>query len=485
MTAGAGGGFLSPGLFQAGERVLAAVSGGADSLAMLHALAAGRASLGIELTAAHVHHGMRGAAADADVAFLAACCAAWDVPLLVAHRDVPALSAARGVSLELAGREARYEALRELAAQHGCAVVATAHTASDQAETVLLNLLRGCGLDGLAGIPTERPLYPGEHAPRLVRPLLHRWRAETEAYCAAHGLEPRHDVTNADDRYRRNRVRRHLLPQLERESPGFAHHLFRLAAQAREDSALLDALAAQLLNAAEAGAPPPPHLLRHPGSSVRLHGGTLASASPALARRALRTALRRTLGPAAPDSSLVERLLEMAAGSGPSAVDLPGGAWRARRRGAVLELIRTAPPSEAPEPVALPVGGVLHAPEFGVELSLMEIAVPAELRVPPNAALLALEALQPPLVLRGPHPGERLHPLGAPGRRLLSDVLSERRIPVERRPAWPVVADRQGVLWVVGAGIDERARVRPGTARCLHLEVRLLPEDPNPGGGML
>src|SRR5687768_6850750 len=239
--------FFDGSCFSPGDRVLVAVSGGADSLALLHALAHDRESLALTLFAAHVHHGMRGDEADADVDFLEGICAEWAVPLLVERVGVPELAKRERISVEEAGRNARYSALDKLAQEHGCNRVATAHTADDQAETVLLNLFRGTGIDGLAGIPARRPLSGDLGAPELVRPLLRRWRRDTEAYCAEHALEPREDRTNRDLRYRRSRIRHELLPRLRDYDPDVKSHLVRLADQAREERDLLNDAASALL----------------------------------------------------------------------------------------------------------------------------------------------------------------------------------------------------------------------------------------------
>ena len=223
------------------ERWLAAVSGGADSVALLAALReqlpAGR------LTAAHLNHNLRGPESDADAAWVAELCTKWGLPLIAESRPVASLSAAWGVGFEEAARRARYEFLEQAARQAGCTVIALAHTASDQAETVLHHLLRGTGLAGLRGIPEQRPLGPTI----LVRPLLEVTREEIAAYLDSLGQDYRTDRSNQERVATRNRLRLDLLPQLRAEyNPQIDRALTRLARQVTEVQAVVVQMAGEL-----------------------------------------------------------------------------------------------------------------------------------------------------------------------------------------------------------------------------------------------
>ncbi|HUS13936.1 MAG TPA: tRNA lysidine(34) synthetase TilS, partial [Chloroflexia bacterium] len=222
-----------------------AVSGGADSLALLHVLRELAPDMGISLHVAHLDHGMRGADAAGDAAFVSASCAGWGVPCTLTTFDVPGYAARGGLSAEDAARRARYSFLAAVAGEVGAAAVATGHHADDQVETVVGHWLRGAGPTGLGGMAAWGPLPLPPDAPALalalgltlpvapvvlLRPLLAVWRAEILAYCAAAGLHPREDASNADVSYRRNHLRHNLLPALEREQPGLAHRLWHSAA---------------------------------------------------------------------------------------------------------------------------------------------------------------------------------------------------------------------------------------------------------------
>lgn len=285
-----------------GATLLVAVSGGADSLALMVMLAEARAAHGFTVRAAHLHHGMR-AAADADVEMLRGICEALDLPLDAGYADVPAIAEERRLSLEVAGREARYAFLYGTAAAHGAYGICTGHTRDDQAETVLLRVIAGTGLDGLAGIFPARHVTPPESPSPvwLLRPLLSTSRAETEAFCAERGYTPVQDPYNEDPAYPRNRIRRDLLPLLERDyNPAVKEALARLADIVREDNAILETQVAR-------AAP----VERH-ASAPAISRAALLTLPPALQRRAARNLLRAAGGGPALRFSNVERLLEAA-----------------------------------------------------------------------------------------------------------------------------------------------------------------------------
>jgi tRNA(Ile)-lysidine synthase len=228
-----------------GGTLVAAVSGGADSLAMLFALAEERTARGFDVRVAYLHHGMRDAA-DADAEALRGICDTLGAPLEIGYADVPAMAAERRVSLEVAGRVARYDFLYEAAHGVGASGICTGHTLDDQAETVLLRVIAGTGLEGLGGIAPARLAVPSESRSPvwLLRPLLGVSRAETVAFCAERGLSPVEDPYNEDRRYPRNRIRGELIPLLERDfNPLVRNALSRLAEFARTENALLEGLA--------------------------------------------------------------------------------------------------------------------------------------------------------------------------------------------------------------------------------------------------
>ncbi|PJF36984.1 MAG: tRNA lysidine(34) synthetase TilS [Candidatus Thermofonsia Clade 1 bacterium] len=222
-------------LFVPAERVVVAVSGGADSLALLDILVALQGELDIALHVATLDHGLRGAQGAADAAYVAEIAARWQLPCTVGSVDVPSLAATWRLGTEAAARRARYAFLRDCAAQISATCIATAHQRDDQAETVLLHLIRGSGLAGLRGILpcTQRDGL------RLVRPLLAIAHDELVAYLSARGIAPREDSTNYDLRYARNKVRHAIMPLLREINPSVAASLARTAETLRDDYAAL------------------------------------------------------------------------------------------------------------------------------------------------------------------------------------------------------------------------------------------------------
>ncbi len=214
--------------FVRGQTVLVGFSGGPDSVCLVHFLHHLAGKKHFEIIAIHVHHGLRGAAADADAAFCRRFCKTWKIPFLLKKKAVRQLAKKLDLSLEHAARKARYEAFAQAARQTGASTLALGHHLDDQAETVLLNLLRGTQPEGLCGIPVRRAL---NQQVEIVRPLLCVTRSEVQAYLQENHLPYVTDETNKEDIYRRNWVRHQLLPLLETKQPQIRQHLALMAAR--------------------------------------------------------------------------------------------------------------------------------------------------------------------------------------------------------------------------------------------------------------
>jgi tRNA(Ile)-lysidine synthase len=315
----AAGALAAAGVPAAGDGVAVAVSGGADSLALLHALRVLAGPRGWRLAVLTVDHGLRPGSA-ADAAFVVDHAKSLGLPARLLTLGPGDLDAHRGAGPEAAARAARYGALWPAAGDLGCRWLATGHTLDDQAETVLLQLLRGAGPDGLAGMAVR--------SGRLLRPLLGVRRAETRACCAAAALPWREDPTNAGDDPLRNRVRGRLLPLLEELRPGATRALARTAGLAADERAWLEPLVAATAAATAAG------------DGEALDAAALASLPVALGRRVVREAARRA-GLAVPDAAATDRVLALAGAAAGAATTWPGGS--ATRAGTDLRL---APPAD-------------------------------------------------------------------------------------------------------------------------------------------
>jgi len=313
------------GLAGRGVGVLLAVSGGADSVALVRAVVSLRESLGVRPVAAHLNHNLRGERSALDAQWVDDLCRRFDVPLVLGSEDVALVAAAKGLGVEEAAREVRYHFLEETAIREGCAHIATAHTADDQAETVLHHVLRGTGLAGLRGISRVRDLGRGV---TLLRPMLNVSRGEIETYLAELQQDYRDDEMNTDESLTRSRIRHSLLPLLEREyNPQVREALTRLGQQACDVQETLEILAERLVEKA---------CEQRDAGSCRLNCETLADAPRHLLRECLSLVWkqmdwpRQRMGFAEWD-----RLAEMVREGG--AATFPGNI-AARRRGRLLVL---------------------------------------------------------------------------------------------------------------------------------------------------
>ena len=288
--------------------VLVAFSGGPDSRTLLHLLAADAAQKGYRLYAAHVNHGIRGEEADRDEAFCQSVADGYGIPLFVCHADVPALAEQTGQSIETAAREARYAFFEELLAKHGIPLLAMAHNADDNLETVMFDLLRGCGLDGLCGIPPVRPMQNG----MLVRPLLAVDREAILDFCREQALDYVTDSTNTDTQYTRNRIRAELIPALRAMDPSVSARMTRTCTSLRAD-------AEHLRQEAEA-------LLAWHRQGFSLPITSVCDAPRAIAARALMLLFREFTDGIALEQCHVQALLSLAEQARPhSSLSLPNG----------------------------------------------------------------------------------------------------------------------------------------------------------------
>ena len=415
------------GLLPAGTAVVCAVSGGADSVALLHVLLSLQTELNILLTAAHFNHGLRGAESDADESFVIDLCRQWQVPLKTGSGDCAAYGKERGMSTEEAARVLRYEFLRSCPG-----TVVTAHNADDQVETVLLNLLRGTGLRGLGGIA---PKQPG-----LERPLLAVTRQEIEAYLAAHGLPHREDSSNSRDDALRNRLRHHVIPLLRQENPGLSHTVRRMTGLLRQEEAFLSHQTEALLQTAK----------RPDGWDCEV----LRQAEPVLRRRAIRTLLQIPK-PAMIHVEQVEGLLEDLSGS--ASVCLSGG-WIARREYGLLRLEQPQTP-ERPQPVILRWGETVEIPWANCRVRLEQAAPLQEPVDFVHTFALREELVERELHIRPRRIGDRLRLSG--GSKSLKRLMIERKLPAARREHTPVL-ETGGLLAVCGLDADIRLKAKPG-----------------------
>ena len=407
----------------AGGLILCAVSGGRDSVCLLHYLHSISGEYGFSLAVGHYNHHMR-PTAQRDEDFVRVLCGRLGVPFYTDGCDVVAAAKEKGCGVEEAGRRLRYDFLHRLADELGACRIATAHHLGDQAETVLLNLVRGTGPEGLSGIPPVRG--------RVIRPLLSTPREEIENYLARHGLGYVEDETNESMAFSRNRLRRSILPELEKINPALRQNIVRTAAVVGKENRYLNALAAQYL----------------PGEGSEIACEELLAAPEVLQPRMVRLLVDR-LGTGKKDWGAVhvDMVLELAKRGGDGMVSLPGGTV-AVCRGGMLWLEVTSPVAEGP--VILPEGECRWN-GWRVTLSQASGGEPCE-----QAALCLTKDLPGMPELDRWRGSDGLELPGSRGRRSIKRLLTERGVPPEERNAIPCIRVNGAVAAVPGIGTDVR-----------------------------
>ena len=498
-------------LWTPGARLVVAVSGGADSLCLLGVLLAlrerGHRLAPGELIVAHFDHGLRAEESREDAEFVRRLSAEVGVVCVTGHPDAP-YSTDLHISIEDWARRARYAFLRRVAAEREAERIITGHTCDDQAETILLHWLRGSGLAGLRGIAPLR----GD----IARPLLAVTHAQTVAYCASLGWQPREDSSNADPRFMRNRIRHELLPLLETYNPGIRELLVRNGELLAEDEAYLEAQTNEVWA----------EVAERNDDSLRLHRLPLLELPPALRHRLYRNAIHRiTNVEVTPEArhiaALDKQLLDGRTGT---VAHLVGGLSACLEYDAlVFRDVAATDPGEsaeadfvaagpsgavltasAPQTWSLRVPGAVEMPETGWRIRACRIeGVPGSedaSELPPAPELPSLSFADRPaevgraesrvyldastigetLAVRSWQPGDRFRPLGMSGEKKLQDYFGDAKVPRELRGRLPLVFNADHLVWVAGLRIDDRVRLTPTTQAVVALQLEPLTA-PSPG----
>lgn len=447
-------------LIRPGQHVLVAVSGGADSVALLHLLSRLARRGRFRLTVVHLNHRIRGAEADGDARFVQALARRLRLACVVGSADVRRQAARRGISLEMAAREARRRFFVTIARRTGADAVATAHTADDQAETVLLRLVRGSGSQGLGGMA---PVTMWRNL-RIIRPFLALDRREVLRYLKGQGLAWREDPSNGDTVFLRNRVRHEVLPLLEaRLNPRVRPALLRTAEILREESRWLEqltvALSARCMDA---------------GGGLAI--GRWRALPIAAQRRVLRAWLLRP-GKVAPerlDFDLIERLRRFLQGREGRRVSLPGlGAVVRTRDRACMEEDRKRPGAPLVARVRVPGTTVVATAGWRIITRVGPGLTRARPRGPgalPSAASLG-RIPTGALVVRSWKPGDRMAPLGLKGSRKLQDIFVDAKVPRGERHAVPVFEAEGAIAWIPGYRVARGWEVQDPAAPALQISI--------------
>lgn len=461
-------------LLERGDHVVVGVSGGPDSTALLALLCDLADEWQLVLTAAHLDHGINrelGALAWEQTYELAA---RLGVRWVGEREDVPGHQAREGGSLHQVARRLRYRFFRSVASQEGAKLVATAHTADDQAETVLMRVLRGAGALGASGIPPKRQTK----GVTIVRPLLAHRRSSLSALCSQRGLPFLEDPANVEVSFLRSRVRLEVLPLLEK---AFGHdvvpHLAAFAERLREDREALDEQVSWLMKSPE---------VERSSTALVFPTSLLENKPPGLVKLLVIRALE-ALGGKAPRlrATQLDSVVDTARRRGKSRrIILPNG-WEVSISSSVVRIGLRPPPVSPMEPVALKCPGSTEVGELGIRVHVSECRTAPETLPSERGgeAYLKAEAVREGLAVRNRRAGDMVFPLGAPGRRKLKKVMIDRKIPKTMRDTVPIIitgrGDDEEILWAVGVVLSERCRVGRGDTGLWHIKVEPL-EDNDP-----
>ena len=448
------------GMIDRGDKVLAAVSGGADSVCMLHILNNLKSRLGFELYCAHVNHGLRGDEADNDESFVKEFCERLNIPFFVKKANVKVVAEEQGLTIEEAGRNVRYAFFAELKKQNGFTKIATAHNKNDNAETVLMRIIRGTGVDGLCGVPYMRN-------DGVIRPILDASRAEIEEYCSEMDLGFCIDATNLDNDYSRNKIRNRLIPYLEKEfNPGIIDSLVRLAANADEDSRFLKEYSSRLYH--RLGSPMPKQ------TPNVLHIESLKMLDRAIAARVLRIAAGKSVKGVKLERRHIEDIFDLMRKSTGASIDLPEGLRVELNYGWL-----TFEGPESPKAVSfesdeifaeIGIGESVFIDKISKEISVREEDA-KEYKCKLNEIAADLDKIgNQPLFLRSRRSGDRMVWFADGRTKKIKNIFIDQKIPKKDRNKIPLLCTGNEVIAIVGSRVSEKYRLTKDTERALVIE---------------
>jgi tRNA(Ile)-lysidine synthase len=457
-------------LVSGGEKLVVAVSGGADSVCLLHILVKLQKELKIKLHLAHLNHQLRGAESDADADYVTELARQLGVPATIEGRDVKGYQAQKHLSLEEAAREVRYRFLAEVAGSIVTDRVAVGHTRDDHIETIVMHLIRGSGTRGLRGLQAVTLWQSAEKSLTIIRPLLEISHQQTESYCREHRLTPRLDASNLSLSPLRNRIRQQLLPLLESYNPAVAEALLRTGRITSDDIDFLDEQVARLWD----------EVARQQENSVILDKARFDQLPPALKRYLLRAAVEKLLG-SAKDIEMrhIEEMMSLAAKPAGKRLNLPGGltfSIEYNQYQLAKDLAALSPLPELEGESQLNVPGETRLPGWRIKATIIDRKEMAEKNN--FTAYLDLSKTGDKLLVRPRRRGDRFQPLGLPQPKKLGEFMIDAKIPQAWRGKIPIVCSGEQILWVVGWRLDEQAKVSQDTKQVLRLEFKQTANQP-------
>lgn len=445
------------GLLDSGDTVVVAVSGGPDSVALLRLLADIAAGFRLRLVAAHFNHALRGEESDRDAGFVAELAASWGLPFETERADIRAAESLNACP-EDAARISRYAFLAEVARRHGAARIALGHHLQDQSETIIMNLLRGTGVEGLRGmVPIREGMF--------IRPLLGVTRGEILDFLKRRGLGFRTDSSNLSNAFQRNRIRNQLIPELKRDyNPRLDEQLGRLGEIVRLEDDFMNSLAMEKL--AEWGVAPD-------GGEMQVGIEKLAVLHEALQRRIVK-AILESLSPQRNGigyNHVLSVINLCRYGSPHGRLALPFGIKAGRTYGTLRISAGGDAAAAGPYSRLLALPGEAAVPEAGITVKARFIEGSQVDYSSPKTACLDYDRIVHPLEVRNFRHGDRMQPLGLKGSQKIKKIFIDRKIDTAKRMIIPMIADGMSVLWIPGIRFSERAKVSETTKRVIEIEI--------------
>lgn len=453
------------GMLSFGDKVVVGISGGPDSVALLHILKELTPPFKISLSIAHLNHRFRGRDSDRDAEYVQELAKRLNLPVIVESRDVPAFIKEEGLSPEDGARRARYDFFARVAKQIKADKIALGHNADDQAETVLMRLLRGSGREGLGGIPPVRNLEDQSRKIQIIRPLIETTREEIEKYLKENRIKSRFDASNIEPVYLRNRIRLKLLPLLTKYNPNIKSVLIRTAQLLREEDYYLEGIVNRHLGQV---------IKRRGKEKITLDIIKLSSLPSPIQRRLLRESLGLIKGNKL-DINLahIDNVLDLLKARGRASLDLPGNILVTK------EYRRLSIGFKKEKKVFsfnyfLKVPGITKIPEIGLSFRTKILKTrPRALRKDlEKKAYFDYQRLKAPLSLRNREEGDRFQPLGMRGSKKLKDFFMDEKIPLKERERTSLLLSGKEIIWVVGQRISDKAKVTNKTKKILMVEIK-------------
>jgi tRNA(Ile)-lysidine synthase len=436
------------------DRVLVAVSGGADSSALLYLLNSFKEELSLDLHVAHLNHTIRKDDAELDVRYVQSLAQKLRLPVTVESFDVQSFAREEKMSLEEAARAVRYAFFDKIANKINADRIAVGHTADDNVETFLMRLLRGSGVKGLCGIPAMRG--------KIIRPLIRVWRREVEVFVSGLKLVPRRDYTNYESKYLRNRVRLKLIPQLKIYNPKIKEIILQTILLLTEDGTYLEAKAEELLEKALSSAK---------NDELSLDADKIRKLEYPIQGHILRKAIEKVKGNLFEVSfKHIREVLDKIASGKNWEIHLPDSTYlRGSRKEIIICRDRDRLFNKKSYFYSFSIPGEIDIQETGKKISAA-IVPEMESGNNPRVAYVDYSALGRNLIVRNKEDGDRLIPLGMKGSKKLQDLFVDEKIAAEDRDSIPIVESKGKIVWVAGLRLDERAKVTPDTKKIVRLE---------------